>query len=59
MQDVVILVVKAIAGGGLVVLFALISEVVQPKLFSGLRRRLRRNAAGATRACRSAVCMAR
>jgi len=43
MHDVVILVVKAIAGGALVVLFALVSEVVQPKLFSGLFGAARRS----------------
>ncbi|MBV9801864.1 MAG: DUF3147 family protein [Solirubrobacterales bacterium] len=36
MHDVVILVIKALAGGTLVVVFALISQGLEPKRFAGL-----------------------
>ncbi len=36
MTDVGILALRALAGGSLVALFALVSEVVKPKAFSGL-----------------------
>lgn len=36
MHDVVILIIKGLAGGSLVVVFALVSEVVSPKRFAGL-----------------------
>jgi hypothetical protein len=35
-SDIVLLVVRGLAGGSLVVIFALISEVLTPKVFSGL-----------------------
>lgn len=36
MHDVVVLIIKGLAGGGLVVAFALISESLSPKRFAGL-----------------------
>lgn len=36
MSDVEVVLLKAVAGGGLVVLFALIGESLQPKWFAGL-----------------------
>ena len=36
MKDVILLVIRVIAGGALVVAFAMISDAVKPKTFSGL-----------------------
>lgn len=36
MKDVVLLIIRVIAGGALVVAFAMISDAVKPKMFSGL-----------------------
>ena len=36
MKDVILLVIRVIAGGALVVAFAMISDAVKPKMFSGL-----------------------
>lgn len=36
MKDILLLVVRLTAGGALVVVFALISDVVKPKMFAGL-----------------------
>ncbi len=36
MNDIVLLVVRVLAGGTLVVAFAMISDAVKPKMFSGL-----------------------
>lgn len=35
-HDLLILIVKGLAGGGLVVAFAIVSEVLEPKRFAGL-----------------------
>lgn len=36
MKDILLLAVRVLAGGGLVVAFAMISDAVKPKMFSGL-----------------------
>lgn len=36
MNDVMLLVIRVVAGGALVVAFAMISDAVKPKMFSGL-----------------------